>query len=125
MGITAEGTGLRQRVLPVAETTGLRGGRRLGETVREPLNWIDDEAAIGWSRASVDGLIVRAKAVPCALVASPLGLPVAASTPVSDLAGTAEWSSGRSPGCSAFAALASATSGAPTCSTGYRTWPVR
>ena len=38
-------------------------------------------------------------------------------------AGTAGWWSARSPGCSAVAASACATSGGPTCSRGCSTWP--
>jgi transposase len=180
--------------------------QRLHETL---LNWLGDEAAIDWSRASVDSLSVRAKrgaskpaptqptvvspapnitswsigtvsrsrcasqpptptippnsfrssmpsrpssahegnqddrasvrpsstptrrttphpcVVPSELVASRHGLLAAASTLASDSGGTAGWSNARLPGCSATAAWASAMSGAPICSRGCSTWPVR
>jgi len=67
---------------------------------------------------------LRRSAVPCDLAASLPGLPVAGLTPPSDWGGTAGWSSARSPGCSAVAASACATSGGPSCSKGCSTWPV-
>jgi transposase len=171
------------------------------------LNWLGDEAAIDWSRASVDSLSVRAKrganrqdqirriaassapsttwsstttaslwpsasrrpmpttrpscsrwstpslqssaqegnrvgrasvrpnstptrptiprisAVPSMLGASRRGLLGGALTPPSGSAAIAGWWSARSPGCSAVAVLASATSGGPICSRGCSTWP--
>ena len=62
--------------------------------------------------------------VPCAPAASPRGSPAGGSTPASGWVGTAGWLSGRSRGCSAAAAWASATSAAPTCFRGCCTWPV-
>ncbi len=177
---------------------------RLHETL---LNWLGDEAAVDWSRASVDSLSVRAKrgakrrgatrptgassapsttslwiatvfrsrcvsqpptlmtprissrcstpfprssgregnradlaiarqsctptrrttprpsGVPSGLAASLHGLRAAASTPRSDWDGIAGWSRARSPGCSAVAVWAFATSGGPTCCRGSSTWP--
>jgi len=173
------------------------------------LNWLGDEAAIDWSRASVDSLSVRAKrgaklpapirstavsrapsttwsstataspwpfgsppptptirpsssrwstpshpssgladdrggrgsarpnstptrptiprrcVVPCVPAESPLGSPGGGSIRASGWVNTGGWWSGRSPGCSAVAASASATSAAPTYSRDCSIWPVR
>jgi transposase len=178
--------------------------QRLHETL---LNWLGDEAAIDWSRASVDSLSVRAKrgasrrdrtpltvanrarstiwwwigtasrwpsasrlpmpttqpscsrsstpslrllahegnrtgrasgpvsctpirpttpptfVAPSGLAASPRVLLAGGSTPLNGSAGTAGWWSGRSRGCSAAAAWASATSDGQTCSRGCCIWP--
>ncbi len=61
MAAVAEGTRLRQRDDLLARAVRLAGGRRLGAAARRLLDWLGDEAAIDWSRASLDSLSVRAK----------------------------------------------------------------
>jgi transposase len=56
---------------------------------------------------------------------SRLGLRVGAGSPASGWDGTAGWSSAPSPGCSAVAASASATTAVPTCFSDCSTWPLR
>jgi hypothetical protein len=65
----------------------------------------------------------RVSAKPCGLGVSRHASPDAGSTPASNWAGIGGRSSARSPGCSAFVALACVTSGGPTCCRRCCTWP--
>jgi transposase len=82
-----------------------------------------DPASVRPNSTPTRPTIPRISAVPSMLEASRRELLGGALTPRSGLAAIAGWWSARSPGCSAVAVLASATSGGPTCSKGSCTWP--
>jgi hypothetical protein len=61
LAAASDGAGLRKRNDLLAATTGLAGSRRLAAAARDLAQLVSDEAAVNWSRASVDSLSVRAK----------------------------------------------------------------